>query len=502
MKALILAAGVGSRLRPITNSKPKTLVEVNSKPMLGKIIDNLVANDIHEIIICTGYQSEKIRNYCQQTYPNQSISFVENEEFESTNNMYSLYLAREHLRGDLLVMNADLFFDEEVITNLIGASGTAFAVDVGRYMEESMKVSTKDNVITNISKTIPPETAYGCSIDVYRFSDQDTKILATEMVQIIESENDRNQWTEVLLDRLCSSGRITPKVCPINKARWFEIDNFDDLAAAEILFNSKLSDLSSKKIFFIDRDGTLTLGNSKITGAENFINYLNNHNKTYYVLTNNSCHTPAVHYEILSQAGLPLSPDNILVSTQAAVAYLKQNQFTRIHALANANVQSWLSSQGLDLVDQSPDALLLTYDDSVTYDKLVQFVRFVQQGIPYFATHTDVVCPTAEGPIPDIGTLIKTIEMTTGKLPIKTFGKPSTDIITPILNDLGMSLSDAVIIGDRLYTDIQMAENNALTSVLVLTGETTRADYESSENQVRADIIVPNLDSLTDVLSR
>ena len=105
MRAIILAAGVGSRLKPITKNKPKTLVIVVDKPILGHIIDSLISNGILEVIICVGFQARKVIDFCKNSYPNVSFFFVHNKKYDSTNNMYSLYLAKKYLDQNIILMN-------------------------------------------------------------------------------------------------------------------------------------------------------------------------------------------------------------------------------------------------------------------------------------------------------------------------------------------------------------------------------------------------------------
>jgi len=490
MKAIILAAGIGSRLRPMTNEKPKTLVRVNNKPMLGRIIDSLYENGIKDVVICTGFESSQIINYCKNNYSFINFHFVENREYEDTNNMYSLFLAKEYLNDDIILMNADLVFDSEIIKGLIKQEGTAVAVDKGRYIEESMKIIVKDGIIKSISKKINEGDAYGCSIDIYKISGEDTRLLIEEMEVIIRDKKDRNQWTEVMLDNLFSSGKIKAKPFNIGNNRWYEIDNYDDLSKAEILFNDNISKLKNKKIFFLDRDGTLTLGENVIEGALDFLNYLKKENKYFFVATNNSSLTPKEHLGRFNKLGLNLKEENILVSSISAINFLKNKGFKNIFWVANKNVSKYFEENGLVYDDRSPQALLITYDNEINYEKLKKLTNFVREGVPYYATHGDIVCPTANGSIPDIGTFIKVIEMTTGILPNKIFGKPNKSFIDPILEKYNLSYKDAVIIGDRLYTDIKLAENSEITSILVLTGETKREDYENSE--IRSDIVISN----------
>lgn len=233
MKALILAAGLGKRLMPITNDRPKALVSVNGKPILMKQIECLHENGIDDITIVSGYKADVLEEAVHCFYP--KIRIVENVDYAVTNNMYSAYLAREEFAGKrFLMMNADVFFDASVITSLINDSNSnAIVVDAGRYMAESMKVTEKNGRLVAISKQIAPKEALGCSIDVYKFDEEGGKTFFDKCVNYIEIKKEMNLWSEVALNDALSE--IIFKASPL-EGRWLEIDNYEDLLAAEKLF--------------------------------------------------------------------------------------------------------------------------------------------------------------------------------------------------------------------------------------------------------------------------
>lgn len=233
MKALILAAGLGSRLAPITNTCPKSLVPVNGQPILMKQIENLLENGVEDITIISGYKVEVLESRVLEKYP--FLRIIRNDEYESTNNMYSAYLAREAMGGEgFLMMNADVFFDASVITSLKSCPAPdAVVVDMGNYLEESMKVIQRDGRLVQISKTITREDALGSSIDVYKFSQAGAAAFFARCAAYIETKGERKLWSEVALNDAMSD--VVFQACPL-EGRWFEIDNHDDLAAAEKLF--------------------------------------------------------------------------------------------------------------------------------------------------------------------------------------------------------------------------------------------------------------------------
>lgn len=233
MKALILAAGLGSRLAPITDTCPKSMVPVNGTPILFKQIENLKENGITDITVVSGYLGDVLRDAVLAKYP--EVKVIHSADYASTNNMYSAYLGREAVEGEaFLMMNADVFYDASVVKSLLAFEAeNAIVTDIGNYLEESMKVVEKDGRLVEIAKTITKEDALGASIDVYKFSPEAGKVFFDVCRDFIEVKKELTMWSEVALNEVL--GKVEFKACPLD-GRWLEIDNHDDLAAAEKLF--------------------------------------------------------------------------------------------------------------------------------------------------------------------------------------------------------------------------------------------------------------------------
>jgi choline kinase len=233
MRALILAAGLGTRLAPITNDRPKSLVPVNGQPILLKQIDNLQKNGIDNITIISGYMADILEKTVHEKYP--EIKIIESVDYATTNNMYSAYLGRETIGNhEFIMMNADVFFDASVITALMACDApNAIVTDLGTYLEESMKVRETNGRLVEISKAIAQENALGSSIDVYKFSAEAGKAFFKKCEEYIVKRKELKMWSEAALNDIL--GEIEFMACPLD-GRWLEIDNHEDLLAAEKLF--------------------------------------------------------------------------------------------------------------------------------------------------------------------------------------------------------------------------------------------------------------------------
>lgn len=233
MKALILAAGFGSRLAPITDNLPKSLVPVNGEPILFKQIKNLHENGITDITVISGYKAEILEKAVHAEWP--EIKVIESVDYATTNNMYSAYLGIQSVGTDgFLMMNADVFYDSSVVKALLACPhANAIVTDIGNYNEESMKVIEKDGRLVEIAKTITKEDALGSSIDVYKFDAEGATAFYNKCKEYIEVNGELKKWSEVALNDIL--GDVVFKACAL-EGRWFEIDNHDDLAAAEKLF--------------------------------------------------------------------------------------------------------------------------------------------------------------------------------------------------------------------------------------------------------------------------
>lgn len=241
--------------------------------------------------------------------------------------------------------------------------------------------------------------------------------------------------------------------------------------------------LAALRYFLLDMDGTIYLGAQPIDGAVKFIEYLAETGRKRLFFTNNCSINAADYDEKLTRMGIPAVREDILTSGEATVRYLmNETPYRRVYVLGTPSFEAELIAGGLRLADEEPDAVVLAFDRTLTYAKLAKACAFLRTGVPYLATNPDKVCPTETGYIPDCGSMAALLFESTGRIP-KYIGKPNPEMVAMGLQKLGGTPAQTAMVGDRLYTDMQMAYNSHVTSVLVLSGETNEADLAKVERQ-------------------
>lgn len=243
--------------------------------------------------------------------------------------------------------------------------------------------------------------------------------------------------------------------------------------------------LQNLKYFALDMDGTIYLGKKLLPGAKEFLNYLGQSGRKYVFLTNNSSKNKQSYVYKLQALGLDANLDQILTSGEATALYLKAiKPNARIFLLGTPDLEQEFIDHGFTLTNIAPDFVVLGFDQTLTYAKLTEACHLIREGVPLIATHPDINCPTDErsGYIPDVGAMLELIYASTGKK-AKIIGKPYQEIIDALVAKLGCPREETAMVGDRLYTDIKLAENAAICGILVLSGETKQADLANSEVQ-------------------
>ena len=172
MIAVILAAGMARRLRPLTDTMPKCLLKIGNKSLLQRSVDALISCGINEFVVVTGYRSRMITDFLKDNYPDKIFHFVDNADYDTTNNIYSLWLAMPYVKGrDFLLLDSDILYDFNLLDKVMEEECSALCVNRHELGEEEMKVVVDgNNVITEISKTCCPQAAMGESVGVEKIN--------------------------------------------------------------------------------------------------------------------------------------------------------------------------------------------------------------------------------------------------------------------------------------------------------------------------------------------
>jgi choline kinase len=241
MKAVILAAGIASRLRPLTDHSPKCLLEIGDKSLLQRTIDALLANDINEIVIVTGYLHKMIEDFVTTHYTSLKVEFIYNERYESTNNIYSLWLAKASvLEQDTLLLDSDILFDKKIITTLLAsACPTCLALNKHPLGEEEIKVIADANHrIEEISKVCSIANAAGESIGIEKMSKEFVRTLFAELDVMISNQQD-NIFYEAAFENVIRQGAT---MYAVDTTPYFsmELDTVEDFRQAQQLIPSNI----------------------------------------------------------------------------------------------------------------------------------------------------------------------------------------------------------------------------------------------------------------------
>ena len=255
-----------------------------------------------------------------------------------------------------------------------------------------------------------------------------------------------------------------------------------------VINTGNLSELTNKQVYFFDLDGTIYLGDSLFQGVPQLIEVLRNKKKNFFFLSNNSSISTEDYLKKLNKFNLNINRENLILSQHPTIDYLKKNRFKRVFLLGTQSLKNEFRDEGFELTEEEPEILVLAFDQELTYERLVKAAYILQNtNFPYIATHLDNRCPTEKGYIPDAGGIAALLYKATERMP-KVFGKPNKEMLIFKLDQLGISPKNAVMFGDRLYTDIKMGKEVGVTTCCVLSGEITLDMIKNSK--IKPDLII------------
>lgn len=251
--------------------------------------------------------------------------------------------------------------------------------------------------------------------------------------------------------------------------------------------NAMSNNLKNKKLFLLDMDGTLYLDGDLFPCTLPFLNKIKENGGQYLFLTNNSNKSAYSYVEKLNKMGIEATVDQLVSSVQATAKYLLEHHKEElIYVAGTESLKKELREAGLRITDtleggnfEAITCLLQGFDTELTFKKLDDCSRLLTRGVTFIATNPDWVCPTAYGYVPDCGSVCEMLFRATGKRP-RFIGKPQPDMVYMALEKTGCKKEEAMLIGDRLYTDVACALNAGIDGAFVLSGEGTLKDIEET----------------------
>lgn len=231
MNTVILAAGRGTRMPEITKDKPKCLIEIGGKTIIERQIEILKEEGVNDIYVVIGYMGISVIEKVDD-----KANFIFNEEYSTTDNIYSLYLTKKFVKGkEFILLNGDAVFDKRIIRELLKKKEKDIApIDSQYYDLEELKVRIKDGIIVEIlDKNAPKEISGGSTIGIFKFSSLGSKLLLEEIEKIVQ-QGIKNKWFEYALNRVLR--KIKMQAIDVHGLKWIEVDTLEDIEKARKLF--------------------------------------------------------------------------------------------------------------------------------------------------------------------------------------------------------------------------------------------------------------------------
>lgn len=238
--------------------------------------------------------------------------------------------------------------------------------------------------------------------------------------------------------------------------------------------DDKLKELiKNKELFLLDGDGTLYLWNKPFSSSSAFLSKLVKLNKKFIILSNNDSESKEKRLRFLNKMfKVKLKEEQLLLPNDLIEEFLVKKGIKRFDGLISNNFLGELLSKGFVLDKDKPEIVIVGFDVNLTYQKLMRNINHINNGVKFLLTHTDPLCPYKKGKeIPDAGLIITLITQAVRRQPDYTFGKPFRSTIEYIVKKYRVKRNKMLVIGDRINTDIKMADENGINSIWIMNGQ-------------------------------
>jgi choline kinase len=233
--ALLLAAGTGSRLRPLTLDAPKCLTEVGGKPILGRLLDNLRSQGIKRLVVVTGYLDHCVRKYLRKHAADMTVDYVFNPIYQTTNNIYSLWLARKMLQEPFVLVESDLVFEKSMLKDMLRPDKIAVSTLLPWMNGTTVDLNSQEGVAAfHVNHEAHKERRYK-TVNIYSLSLQSWQKVIARLDCYIADER-VGEYYEAAFADMVADGTLKFDAVFFDKNRWYEVDTIEDLHQAEKLF--------------------------------------------------------------------------------------------------------------------------------------------------------------------------------------------------------------------------------------------------------------------------
>ena len=233
MKAVILSAGQGRRLLPLTKEVPKCALQIEGRSLVEWQIDELLKSGFRDVTTVLGFRAEAVERLLADHYHPGQVQALYNPFYSVSDNLVSCWMARPRMTEDFLLLNGDTLFETAVLARLLGSPSRPVTLATDRkaaYDADDMKVTLDGNKVVRVGKTLTPEQSHGESIGMILFRDDGPALFAAAVERALREPHALKQWYISVIDAMAKTGLVWE--CSIQGLQWIEVDCYPDLMQA------------------------------------------------------------------------------------------------------------------------------------------------------------------------------------------------------------------------------------------------------------------------------
>ena len=235
--AILLSAGQGRRLLPLTSDQPKCLIRIGDRSLLEWQVDALLEAGIKEVVVVSGYRSDLVEGVVEKRYGHRRVRVEFNPFFDISDNLASCWIAREVMSVDFLLLNGDIIFEAAVLKRVLESGPAPITLTVNvkdEYDDDDMKVKLSRGLVRRVSKTLAPQQTDCESIGMLYFRGQGPGLFRAAVENAMQHPTSLKLWYLSIIDALAADGVVKP--CAVTGLGWAELDFPSDLDAAKVTF--------------------------------------------------------------------------------------------------------------------------------------------------------------------------------------------------------------------------------------------------------------------------